>query len=312
MRSINLTHLRRSLAARGLTTATVLPEASGGRAPEACIRPARLLEGSTLTTVPVGAPEPWGEPVAFLDGVQRSTLLAYAGARPIVVAEIAAGVRERQADRLRTVLEERRVLAIARPSALGVAGEALEGLTTLALPEDEPPHPIRDLFNAGTALDRARGSLEIEVAARYRARSDGWMVVDGALSESPTWAGDPRLIGIARSHATLPFEGAALDEYLRLPQGHRSSVFAPASRSVAPVAAWALRLWPWEGRDLFHGLVRIEVCPANGSSEMASWISRRVLAERAPISTPDPRWDRLLYGIHSVEEYLRARATVPA
>jgi hypothetical protein len=35
-------------------------------------------------------------------------------------------------------------------------------------------------------------------------------------------------------------------------------------------------------------------------------LSRRLLAERAPLSTPDQRWDRLLYGIHSVETYLRA------
>ena len=36
-------------------------------------------------------------------------------------------------------------------------------------------------------------------------------------------------------------------------------------------------------------------------------LSRWLLAERAPISAPDPRWDRLLYGIHDVEVYLRAR-----
>ena len=33
-----------------------------------------------------------------------------------------------------------------------------------------------------------------------------------------------------------------------------------------------------------------------------------LLAERAPLSTPDPRWDRLLYGIHAVERHLRALA----
>jgi hypothetical protein len=210
------------------------------------------------------------------------------------------------------VVEDRRVLAIARPTALAVAGESLDGLTTIALPEDEPPHPVRDLFNAGCALDQARGALEIAVAARFRARSDGWLIVDGKLSESPAWAADARLIGIVKSHATLPFEGQALERYLRLPPGHRSSVFAPVTRSIAPVVAWALRLWPWEGRDLFHGLVRIEVAPSNGTPDMATLLSRRILAERAPISTPDPRWDRLLYGIHSVEQYLRARALMPA
>ena len=132
-------------------------------------------------------------------------------------------------------------------------------------------------------------------------------MVDGALSESPDWASDPRTVGVSKSHSALPFDGADLERYLRLPRGHRTSVFAPPSRSVAPVLAWALRLWDWEARDLFHGLVRVEVAPANGDSATADRISRRLMAERAPLSTPDPRWDRLLYGIHSVEQYLHAR-----
>jgi hypothetical protein len=309
---LNLAHLRRRLAVRGLTPASQIPESSGGRTEEACVRPARLVEGADLAALPVGPAEPWPGPVAFLDGIQRSTLVAYAGACPIVVAEIAAGVRERHGLELVTVVEERRVLAVARPAALAAAGDALDGLATLALPADEPPHPVRDLHQSARAVDRARGALELAVAARFRARSDGWLVVDGALSESPAWAEDPRIVGVAKSHATLPFEGEALERYLRLPAGHRSSVFAPVTRTVAPVLAWALRLWPWEGRDLLHGLVRVEVAPANGSTEAADRISRRLLAERAPISTPDPRWDRLLYGIHSVEQYLRARALVPA
>ena len=309
---LNLSQLRRTLAVRGLTPASEVPEASGGRTDEACVRPARLVEGIELAALPVGPAEPWPEPVAFLDGVQRTTLVAYAGAAPIVVAEIAAGVRERRGGRLATVVEDRRVLALARPSALAAAGDALDGLATTALPEDEPPHPVRDLFNAARAVDRARGTLELAVAGRFRARSEGWLVVDGALSESPLWAEDPRIVGIAKSHATLPFEGEALERYLRLPPGHRSSIFAPVTRSVAPVHAWALRLWPWEGRDLFYGLVRVEVAPVNGTTATADLLSRRLLAERAPISAPDRRWDRLLYGIHSVERYLRAGALVPA
>jgi hypothetical protein len=53
-------------------------------------------------------------------------------------------------------------------------------------------------------------------------------------------------------------------------------------------------------------LIRVEVAPANQSSEWADTISRWILAERAPISAPDQRWDRLLYGIHRVEQYLKA------
>jgi hypothetical protein len=235
-------------------------------------------------------------------------LVAYAGAAPIYVAEIAAAVRERRDARLRTVMEDRSRVVIARPRALAAAGDALEGLATRALPEDEPPHPVRDLTQAARALDRMRGQLELDLGRRFRRGSDTWLLVDGSLAESPEWAADQRTVGVSKSHATLPFESADLDRYLRLPAGHRTSIFAPQTRTVAPVRAWALRLWDWEGKDLFHGLVRIEVSPANGVSATADLVSRRLLAERAPISLPDPRWDRLLYGVHSVEQYLRARA----
>ena len=272
------------------------------------MRPARLVEEAPLACRAVGPPVPWPDPVAFLDGVQRLQLLAYAGSAPVLLGEVAAAVRERRGGRLYTVVESRRWLAIGRPAALAAAADALSGLAELPLPDEEPAHPVRDLTQAGRVLDRARGALELEVGAAYRRRSDAWLVIDGSLSESPDWAADPRALGVSKSHATLPFDGADLERYLRLPAGQRTSVFASASRSVAPVLAWAVRLWPWEDRDLFHGLVRVEVAPANGGTESADLLSRHLLAERAPLSTPDPRWDRLLYGIHSVEQYLRARA----
>jgi hypothetical protein len=306
MAAINLTHLRRALALRGLTPASAVPEASGGRTEEACFRPARLVEDAAFAWHPVGASVPWPGTLAFLDGVQHSELLAYAGAAPIVVSEVAAAVRERCNRKLVTVLEERRLPIIGRPAALAAAGELPEAFRTVALPADEPAHPVRDLANVGRALDRARGALELELGERYRRRSEGWLVVDCALTESPLWAADPRMLGVSKSHATLPFDGEDLDRYLRLPPGHRSSVYAPETRSLTPVREWALRLWPWEGKDVFHGLVRIEVAPANGTPEIADRLSRWLLAERSPLSTPDHRWDRLLYGIHSVEAYLRA------
>jgi len=170
-------------------------------------------------------------------------------------------------------------------------------------------HPIREVQAARKEVDRARGALELEVGGRFREESDGWLVIDGALSEGIAWATDPRMVGIVKSHSTLPFEGEDQVTYLRTPFGHRSSVFAPETRSLAPVYSWALRLWPWEGEDLFHGLVRVETRASEETLGMADRLSRWLLAERSPISTPDPRWDRLLYGIHDVEVYLRSRMT---
>lgn len=303
----NLEPLRRALARKGLTAASFIPEGSGGRVEEAGIKPARLLEDARLRAHPVGAPEPWPGTVAYLDGIQRSEVVAYYGSSPILVAEIAAAVRERHDRRLQTVLEQRRHLAIGRPESLAAAGDSLRELEPVLLSDAAAAHPVRDLLNAARALDRERGALELSVGNRYRSRSGSWLIVDGSLAESPHWAQDRRLVAIAKSHSMLPFEGQDLEHYLRLPVAHRSSVYEPATRTLAPVRAWGLRLWPWEGKDLLHGLIRIEIAPSDDETELADAISRWVLADRAPISAPDQRWDRLLYGIYSVEQYLKAR-----
>jgi hypothetical protein len=304
----NLEPLRRALTRKGLTAASFIPESSGGKVEEAGIKPARLLEDPRLTAHPVGAPEPWPGAVAYLDGIQRSEVVAYHGSSPILVAEIAAAVRERDERRFHTVLEQRRHLAIGRAESLAAAGDALEGLEPVFLPDTAAAHPVRDLLNAGRALDAERGALELAVGDLYRSRSGSWLIVDGSLAESLHWVQDRRLVAIAKSHSILPFEGEDLERYLRLPVGHRSSFYEPATRTLAPVRAWGLRLWPWEGKDLLHGLVRIEIAPADDEAKLADAISRWVLAERAPISAPDQRWDRLLYGIYSVEQYLKTKA----
>jgi hypothetical protein len=188
--------IRHALGGLGLTAASMVPEASGGRREEACISLARLVEGACLEAVPL-EPGSGGPPsLAFLDGVQRSEIVGYSGAAPLVVADIAAAVRERQGRRLLTVVEEGRRLILGRPSALAAAIPALDGMEQVPLPDDGPPHPVRDLMHAAQALDRCRGALEIAAGVRYRAVSDEWLIVDGALSESPRWASDPRTIAV--------------------------------------------------------------------------------------------------------------------
>ena len=305
---MNLESIRRAVRAKGLTPASLVPEGGAGRLEEAAIRPARIVESESLQVIPIGPAEAWPGPLAYLDGIQHAEIVGYAGSAPLFAATIAAAVRQRQESRLHTVVEAKRTVILGRPAALLAAGDTFGALETIPLPDDEPTHPLRDLVNAGHAVDRARGDIEVVVGDQYRARSDGWLLIDGTLAVSPRWAADARMVAISKSHSILPFEGADLEQYLRLPCAHRSSVYAPVTRSLAPVRAWGLRLWPWEGKDLLHGLVRVEVAPANESTERANEISRWILADRAPISAPDRRWDRLLYGMHSVEQYLKARA----
>jgi hypothetical protein len=94
------------LARKGLTPASFVPEASGGRLEEASIKPARLLEGTRLEAIAVGPAEAWPAPLAYLDGIQRSEVVGYHGSSPILAAEIAAAVRERHDRRLHTATQK--------------------------------------------------------------------------------------------------------------------------------------------------------------------------------------------------------------
>lgn len=293
---------RKQLAAAGLAPAGGLPASYAGDA-EPLIRPARLIEDAALRWHALGEPETFDEPVAFLDGAQRTELLGYAGAAPLALVEVRAAVRERVSGAFTTVVRERQAYLAGRQSAIAAAGGPPDGVEALPLPEG-PAHPFRDLAELRRAVDRVRGNLELAAADAFRRLRDGWLIIDGSLSGSPALAEDPRAIGIVKGHATLPFDGTDLERYLRLPFGSRTSLFEPTP-GYRPVVAWGLRLWPWEDRDLFHGLVRVEVAPLNGESRPADAIARAVLAERLPVSG-GPQWDRLLYGTHTVQQYLRA------
>lgn len=298
--------LRRRLALVGGRPSDAPSESAQGRRGDASHRPARLIE-SPLAHHPVGAPVPWDEDVAFLDGTQRAELIGYVGTAPILGAVVRAGVRLRHERRMSAAVVASRRIVVARREALEGLDDLIGNDEPIILDDREPAHPIRDLERANAAVDRARGELEIRVAREFRERAPTcWLLVDGSLSASPDWSGDRRMIGVVKSHASLPFEGAELECYLTLPVDHRSSIFEPESNRVAPVHAWALRLHDFAGRDLFHGLVRIEVSATSDSMETADALSRHLLAERAPLSN-DARADRLLYGIHDVERYLRAQ-----
>jgi hypothetical protein len=114
---------------------------------------------------------------------------------------------------------------------------------------------------------------------------------------------------VVKSHGAQYFAGAELERALTVPAEHRTSVFRPRRRGARrDIYSWYLRLWPWEGNDLLYGLVRVEARAHPDTIALAPAVSRWLLQERAPLATPDRRWDRLLYPVHDVETYLRARA----
>lgn len=196
---------------------------------------------------------------------------------------------------------------IAHPEVLRDLGDAIEGHAAVEIPEDESPraHPVKDFQLARREVDAARGRLEVEIGHRYRSASNAWLLIDGALSESPQWATDGRMLGIAKSHATLPFGGGDPSTTSGFPPAPAPGVRAgrrPGGPGVLlgppPLALAGEEPAPWPRA---HRGGRHAPTIAHRTQ-----LSRWLLAERCPVSAPDPRWDRLLYGIRAVEQYLRA------
>jgi hypothetical protein len=301
------------MVAAGAVPASHVPEESLGRTDLTEVAGAELVEDTELRVYGVDPAIP-GPPVAsFLDGIQRWKVTFYDGVVPIVRAYVAGAVRRRAAGRrLGTVAESTREFHAASVRALRPAVRgALEasGLELVDIPE-EAAQPGRALEAARRAVENARVALEKNLGERH-VRSlgpDEWLVLDGVLSESAVLAEHPRTLGVIKSHGAQYFEGEALTRALTLPALHRSGVFRPRGRAHHEVHSWYLRLWPWEGNDLLFGLVRIEARAHDATGAVAAAASGWLVRERAPISTPDRRWDRLLYPIHDVESYLKARA----
>ena len=274
---------------------------------------ASYVEGDGIRAIDVGGPAPPPERAAFLDGIQRYAVEGRFGLVPVVRGYVAAAAMRRDGDRLRVAdhaAEEFIVVPVERLTPGQRTALEHTGLPLADCEVGERPHPIVDVQLAARVVERRRAELEVALAtARLTSEPDCWLVVDGALA-GPAHVLDegPRVLGLIKSHETQYLDGPDLEVAVTLPPGHRSSVFARRVGKRDPVYTWYLRLWPWEERELLHGLVRIERPATDAALAEATAVSRWLLTERAPLSAPDGRWDRLLYPIQQVETFLRAQA----
>lgn len=279
------------------------------------------LEGASIRVRPVP-----GDPVvgfrAFLDGIQRSQVLAHVGGLPLVHGAVAAAVRERTERRMHTWGTPRIAQSLFAPHAL-LDASVLASLqqqvpvadtlpvdgTASADDPDAPPgprHPQELVARALTAVQRTRERAELQLAAEWVARGDGPLLVDGGTSASADASRSALVVGVVKSHRTLYADEAALPLLLGLREGERTTAMTVSSPRRHPVASWYLRLRDPAGRSPLFGLVRVESALVADITARADLVSRWLLAERAPVSLPDQRWDVMVYGIRECEQYLTA------
>lgn len=284
---------------------------------------ALVLEGVDIRRHPVpGGPEVGFS--AFLDGIQASRVLVYDSAVPIVHGYVGAVIRLRENRRLATwsVEMESRVYApLGFLSARANASlNAIRGSVVDTTPrrsdgevDDEARHPLTLADVAVSAVRWHREGLEQRLAESWVARERRMLYVDGGISGCARTAGASTAIGVVKSHRILYGDPAAVHTILSLTEGERSSVFTVDSpdRRRSQVASWYLRLRHAEDRGPLWGMVRVEMATpgaagAHAVGARADQVSRWILAEVAPLSLPDSRWDTMAYGIRDCEQFLRS------
>ena len=306
------------IAAGAVPAAFVPPPSAGaGRDGEIEAQPADLVEDAELQThaLPDRSVARIPGAASFLAGIERWSVVAYDGVVQIVNAYVAAAIRRRdERGRLHTTRERTRAFAVAPVERMRAS---LRQRLEQAAPDLEPidaelvEQPARYLERVEGTVRRARAAIERDLAESWMraARGDEWLVLDGLLSRSPAVARHPRALGVIKSHGAQFLEGRGLERALTLPAGQRTSVFAVrGGHTRTEVYSWYVRLWPWEGNDLLYGLLRVEARADAETIARATELSGWLWAERAPLATPATRWDRLLYPLHNVEEYLQALA----
>ncbi len=271
---------------------------------------------------------------AFLDGIQRSRVVGHLRGSPLVHGTVAAVIRERDNRQLATWREPRirTALYAARPQ-LGEslwADLAATGLDVVDIcagddsagPNALPPHPMATRARALELIALEREGVERRLAAEWCRSEHDWLWIDGGISGNLAIDESSCAFGVVKSHTTLYGDESTMAATLALRAGERSAVFLAGHRPRRAVASWYLRLRDGADGDPLHGLVRVEVAPSaallTGADDTpdaesvarlgahADRLSSWILAERAPLSRPDPRWDTLTYGVHACENYLKA------
>jgi len=292
--------------------------------------PPRVVSSDVIESTTVRAHRIADPPVAgfeaFLDGAQESRVVHYCDGIPIVFGRVAAVVRQRVLRRMITWKrpETRSRLYVPRglvPASLWtrIVARGFDPVDTtdadVTESSDWPEvdaHPFAIAQRALDAVKRERESAERKLAEDWVTIRSEPVFIDGSIATSDRVSVAPNAVGVIKSHRTLYVSGPAMRVVQSLSLNHRSSVLRVVAYHRTAVASWYLRIRDCAGRDPMWGLLRVETAmPDRGASpqqvaDHANLVSRWILAEMMPLSLPDSRWDKMVYGIHDCEEFLKA------
>lgn len=277
---------------------------------------AEIVEGNAFDVFDVPFTDQTGF-THFMDGAERKWRVGFYGLHPIYLAHVSAGLLKREE---RTVLppEEGRYstgrLECFAPET-AVAAATLAGLKCTPIKLEEGSTSAMVETQIRDAVQHAREHHEVNLAATFE-NGEGWLLIDGGIG----WplrvnARLAHAVGIVKTHSRQYVRsGASVNKLLNMRAGQRSALFRRPndSRQGNEALSCYLKLRESSDQGPFYGLVRLEIPDLDEAKGRIDEIAGWVLAERTPLSLPDPRHDRLLYPIRLVETYLKALQPSPA
>ena len=269
------------------------------------------VEGDTIESVEVQPAGPVFDSVGFLDGIQNYSVVGRIGVTPVVFGHVSAAVLRRVEKQLKPAVHLSKEVLLVPDDRIptAVIAELGEILPVVTFEPGERAHPLLETFLAGREVEAMREDLELQAAREFRKEDEkSWLVIDGGIRGYPADLRSPNTIGVIKSHETQFLAGRDLEKALMLEQAHRTTVFSRFGGEAGDIYTWYLRLWDWDDEDILFGLIRLERTAHARVVLEADEVSAWMLSERSPIAGRDRRWDRLLYPIGEVEQYLRAVA----
>ncbi|HEY0866977.1 MAG TPA: hypothetical protein VGE01_06355 [Fimbriimonas sp.] len=269
---------------------------------------APLAEGGTFDAKPVPVLEPGF--THFVDGAQRSWRAMFHGMYPVTLAHTSAALLRRMDRQVEppSASNYRGGLEAYVPAVEGLAEKLRQIAPTASIPVAEDDTGLAIALRMKKEIEAKRKEREMELCEGFR---DGRLLVDGGLGEVMERVDEEtELVGLVKSHQRQYFKSRDRQlTILNLKEGERTAMFVRESTGRQGKACYSfyLKLREGQGQGPLFGLARVEVPATERNLRQADAIAGWILAERAPLSLPDPRFHVLLYPIHLVEEHLKAR-----
>jgi hypothetical protein len=272
---------------------------------------AKVVEGASLRSIAVPKSD-GSEFTHFVDGVQKSRLAFFDGPMPGYLGDTSAAVLVREEGEIRVswaeeAMDAPQVFAPASSDALHRLAEA--GFRIQPVPDCEDAGMSEMMEKISARIGTVREEMETRLKVKWLREGEGWLLADGGIAQAAAaLPSRVNIVGVVKSHRRQYFKNGA-DVVLGLKEGERTPVFEARTGSHQQDVAysWYLRLRDESGESPAFGLIRVEMPPISDSIEWADRVSSWLMAECAPLSLPDVRYDRMVYPIRRVELYLKSK-----